>query len=73
MPPPQEVIAGPFPVGDYQPISNLPFLAKVVEKGIGQQLQRFLEEMDYLGLFQCGFRPQYNRESACVMLADDLW
>lgn len=27
-----------------------------------------LEEMDYLDLFQLGFRPGYNKETALVML-----
>lgn len=41
-------------------ISNFPFLGKVVEKVIAQQLQSFLDEIDYLDPLQSGFRPGYG-------------
>lgn len=38
---------------------------------IGQQLERDLEEVDYLGLFQLDFRPGYSTEIALVTFVED--
>lgn len=37
-------------------VCHLPFLGKMVEKVVAWQLQRILDEMDYLEPFQSGFR-----------------
>lgn len=44
----------------FHPISNLPFLGKVAEKMVAQQLQSFLDEMNYLDPLQSGFRLGYG-------------
>ena len=56
---------------DYQPISNILFLGKVLERMVVSQLQRFLDEVDYLDPFQSGFRPDYGTEIALDTLGDD--
>ena len=33
---------------NYQPVVNLPFLSKVLERVVAEQLQALLDEMDYL-------------------------
>lgn len=61
---------------NFCPVSNLPFLGKVVDKVVVKQLQRTLDEADYLDLFQLGFRQQqqqHGRETALIMLLDDHW
>ena len=47
---------------------SIPFLEGVV----ADQLQRLLEETDYLDPFQLGFRPGFGTETALVALYDDL-
>lgn len=37
---------------NFYPVSNFIFLGKIVENVVMWQLQRFLDEMDYLDLFQ---------------------
>lgn len=61
----KEVVVHPFLKGQllnptkldsFCPVSNLPFLGKLAEKV--WQLQRILDEVDYLDPFQLGFRPE---------------
>ena len=52
----------PSVLDNYWPVSNIPFLGKVLEHVVISQLQGFLEEVDYLDAFQ----------SALVALVDDL-
>ena len=59
-------------VNNYRPVANIPFLVKVLERVVAGQLQALLNEMDYLDLFQLGFRPGFGMEAALVTLWDDL-
>lgn len=43
----------PSVLANYCPVLNVPFVGKVVEQGVAEQLQAFLE--DILDLFQSGF------------------
>ena len=57
---------------NYRPVSNLPFLVKVIERAAENQLQTFLEESLALDHFQSSFRPGHGVEMALVTLLDDL-
>ncbi len=43
---------------NYQPISKLPFLSKVLEKVVFHQLSSFFKHNDILDRFQSGFTAQ---------------
>lgn len=48
----KELVVQPYFLENFHPVSNLPFVEKVVVL----QLQRALEEVNYLESFQSGFR-----------------
>ena len=57
---------------NYRPVSNLPFLGKVIERAAANQLQSFLEDTLALAPFKSSFRPGHGVETALVTLLDDI-
>ncbi len=51
---------------NYRPISNLPFLSKILEKVASSQLYSFLEKNDICEDFQSGFRASHCTETALI-------
>ncbi|XP_061463050.1 uncharacterized protein LOC133375459 [Rhineura floridana] len=62
----------PEDFNSYRPVANVPFLGKILERVVADQLQALLDETDYLDPFQLGFRPGFGTETALVALFDDL-
>ena len=57
---------------NYRPISNLPFLSKVLEKVVSAQLHNHLITNSLYEKFQSGFRSGHSMETALVGVTNDL-
>lgn len=62
----------PNSLDNFHPNSNVSFLEKAIQEVILLQLQKTLEEMDYLDLFQLGFKHVYRIKMALITLSDGI-
>ncbi len=57
-------------LSNYRPISNLPFIGKIIEKVVFNQLKLYLNSNGYLDNFQSGFHVHHSTETALKILND---
>ena len=59
-------------LSNYRPVSNLPFISKVLEKVVLDQLNEFLQENNLLNPHQSGYRVGHSCETLLMGMFDDL-
>ena len=61
-----------FDFKNYRPVSNLPFISKIVEKAVVDQLLRHCEENTLLPDCQSGYRRFSSTETALLKVQNDI-
>ena len=57
---------------NYQPISLLPLLSKIIKRIIHNQTQEFLDKNSILYKYQCGFRKHHSTDTCLPYLTDKV-
>ncbi len=55
-------------LSNYRPISNLPFIGKIVEKVVFNQLNKYFNSKGYLDNFQSSFWAHHSTETALIKI-----
>ena len=60
--------------GNYRPVSNLPFLSKVVEKIVLTRFNKHCDKFQLMPGYQLAYRKNFSCETAIIKITDDiLW
>ena len=62
----------PEVLGNYRPVSNLPYLSKILERAVADQLQGHLDTNGLHVKFQSAYRRGHSTETALLRILNDL-
>ena len=62
----------PEVLGNYRPVSNLPYLSKIFERAVANQLQAHLDTNGLHVKFQSAYRRGHSTETALLRILNDL-
>jgi len=58
---------------NYQPVSNLSFLSKVIERVVAEQFVKYLQVNDLLPHFHSAYRRYHSTETALLRVLSDIY
>ena len=56
----------------YRPVSNLPFLGKVLEKVVSKRVQQFVDDNNLLDINQSAYRKYHSTETTMLKIHNDI-
>jgi len=59
-------------LSNYRPVSNLPFIAKLLEKAVASRIESHLQQFDLHDPFQSAYRASHSTESALLRVQCDI-
>ena len=59
-------------MSNYRPVSNLPFLSKLLERTVLNQLNSYLDSNNLYCSAQSGYRPRHSCETLMIKMFDDM-
>jgi hypothetical protein len=62
----------PLVLSNYRPVSNLPFVSKVVERVVSKQLTNYLQSNCLYPVFQSAYRQCHSVETALLRVQNDI-
>ena len=62
----------PYIINNYRPVSNLPFLSKVLEKIVLARYNDHCDRYNLIPSFQSAYRPKHSCKTSMVKLVNDL-
>ena len=62
----------PEVLGNYRPVSNLPYFSKILERAVADQLQAHLDTNGLHVKFQSAYRRGHSTEMALLLILNDL-
>ena len=57
---------------NYRPVTNIPFMAKLIEKAANNQIVNYLEQNDMFPSHQSAYRKRHSCETAMLKIVDDI-